>query len=118
MQALDTLPERTRALIFAVVARAVGCSEAESVGWCLPLGFEAAQVDAALLHLAAPGLDELETRILPFVRETVWPQPVSIQHKARALRDDRPPDTLAELIATLSIANTVVRLGCLSGEAA
>jgi hypothetical protein len=120
MQASEGLPERTRALIFAVLARAVGCpvAEAESVAWCLRLGFEQGQVDSALSHLSAPGLDEVESRILPFVRETVWPRPVTIQRKARVLRDELPAGVLAELIATVALANAVVRLGCLGDEAA
>ena len=116
MVASDVLPTRTKALIFAVVARGVGSevTEAEARRWCAAGGMEAAQIDSALAHLADPALDAVESLALPLARDSVRYQPADIQRKARTLRDAVTEVQFAELIATVSLANAVTRLGMLA----
>jgi AhpD family alkylhydroperoxidase len=107
------LHPRSKALVFAVVARAIGCpkSEQESVRLLLAEGLHRSDVDEILAHLACPKLDRTDALIAPFARETVWCEPARIQRSARKFRDTLSHEQLLELIAVASLANAVCRLG-------
>src|SRR5205823_551117 len=66
-------PRRTKTLVFAVVARALGCarSEVESRVALEREGLGARDVDEVLATLASARLDAREARLVPFARETV-----------------------------------------------
>jgi AhpD family alkylhydroperoxidase len=107
------LSRRSKALVFAVVARALGCrrSEQESAALLLEEGVDGQQLEEILSHLASPVLDPVEAVIVPFARETVWYQAAPIQRRAREVREAIGIERFLEFTATAAIANTVCRLG-------
>ena len=116
MWASELLARRTKALVFAVVARALGCPVAEQEA--MPLlaaeGLAAERVEEVLAHLDAPELDELERVAFPFARETVWYQPARIQRRAREVKQALGDERFIELVAVASLANALCRVGCLA----
>jgi AhpD family alkylhydroperoxidase len=106
------VPARTRALIFAVVARAIDCQAAEQEARRLlaDLDFGGEQVDEVLEHLSSPALDSAESVIVPFARETIRYQAQDIQRKARVLRDAIGEEQFIEVIGLASLANMVCRM--------
>jgi alkylhydroperoxidase family enzyme len=109
------LRSRTKLMLFAVVARALGCTLTESDAVRLLTTehhLEEEVVQSVLDHLAAPELDPLESRIVPFARDTVWyNQATPIQHRARELRDEMKLESFLEMVSAISVANMVCRLG-------
>jgi alkylhydroperoxidase family enzyme len=106
------LPTRTKALIFAVIARGLGSKPAEEEAYRL-LGAEGLapeRVDMILAHLSAPELDEIETRILPYVRETIWYQAPTAQRRGRELRAQLSNEQFLETVGIAALANMVCRL--------
>ena len=110
--ASPNLPARTRALIFAVIARGLESVSAESEARRLleAEGLVAQQVDEILANLASPELDAREARILPYVRETIWYQPEPVQRRGRALREQLSNTELLETVGTAALANMVCRI--------
>jgi alkylhydroperoxidase family enzyme len=111
--ASPVLPVRTKALMFAVVARALGCTHTEHEARRLARAAGVADADAeqALAHLDSPALDDIERMLLPFARETVWYQPAAIQRRARELRESIGSERFLEVVAVAALANAVCRLG-------
>ena len=111
------LPARAKALVFAVVARGVGCprSEAEAKRLLEALAMNSAEIEEALAHLGSGSLDALEAMVVPFARETVRYRPVQVQRRARQLSGALGPAQLVELIGVSALANAVSRL-CLAVE--
>ncbi len=114
----DILTPRSKALVFAVVARALGDLrfEHDATAIALEAGLERSDLDEILAHLTSPRLDATERIIVPFARETVWYRPAQIQRRAREVQDALRPDQFTELIGVASLANTVGRLGLLVDE--
>ena len=106
------LPRRTRALLLAVVARALGCmySEGEAGRLLAAEGLEAADVDEILTHLGSPRLDPREARLVPFARETVRYQPAVIQRRVRETCEGMSREETLETIGTVALANALCRL--------
>ncbi len=106
---------RTKLMTFAVVGRALGCpaTEAEAVRVLTEEhGMQPETVQNMLTHLTAPELDEAESLIIPFARDTVWySQATPIQQRARELRDQMKLEQFLEMINAVSLANMVCRLG-------
>ncbi len=113
MWASPTLPRRVKALVFAVVARALGCdrSEAEATRLLLEDGLAREEIDQALAHLASPALDPVERIAVPFARETVWYQPAQIQRHGRQVLETLSREQFIELVTVAALANVVCRLG-------
>jgi AhpD family alkylhydroperoxidase len=113
------LSRRAKGLVFAVVAHALGCdrSEGEARRLLAEEGLEGGLVDEILAHLASPGLDEIESAIVPFARETVRYQAPRIQQKARELRPRLSAAQFVELVGVVAMANSVCRLGFLADAA-
>jgi alkylhydroperoxidase family enzyme len=111
------LPARAKALVFAVVARGVGCprSELEARRLLQALDMDAAAVEETLAHLGSPALSALESLAVPFARETVRYRPIQVQRRARQLAGALDRTQLVELIAISALANAVSRL-CLALE--
>jgi alkylhydroperoxidase family enzyme len=107
-----TLPPRSKALIFAVIARGLESASAEAEARRLleSEGLGEKQVDEILANLASPELDARESRILPYVRETIWYQPAPVQRLGRALREELSNAELLETIGTAALANMVCRI--------
>lgn len=107
------LSRRAKALVFAVVARGLGClrSEREACRLLAEQGLEPEEIDRILSHLASPALDPMEAEIVPFARETIWCRPAEIQRRGRRLRDRLDTAQFLELAGVAGIANMVCRLG-------
>jgi alkylhydroperoxidase family enzyme len=111
------LPERAKTLIFAVVARGVGCPQSESEARRLleALRMRATDIEEAVAHLGSSCLDVVEAMVVPFARETVRYRPVQLQQRARQLAASLEPAQFVELIGVTALANAVSRL-CLAVE--
>lgn len=106
------LGRRCKALLFAVVAEALGCRlSAAAVAPVLAAeGLPPAATAQLLSRLDSPLLDATERALLGFARETVWYQPAGIQRRARALCEQLGADEFVEAIGVLSLANALCRL--------
>jgi hypothetical protein len=114
--ASPVLPPATKALMFAVVARTLGCraSEEEARRLALAGGLAAPEYDAALAHLRCARMGR-EEALLPWVRDTVYYQIGPIQRQTAALAAELGPDVMLEAIGVAALANAMVRLAMLHG---
>lgn len=112
MWASPILTRRCKLLMLAVIARALGCERcaSEMSNAAIDEGLHESALADALAHLDAPWLDPVERLLLPFARETVWFEPVTIQRRARALRDRLSEAQLIEAIGVASVGNALCRL--------
>lgn len=108
----SALGPRTTALVFAVVARGLGCpvSEQEARRLLRADGMADADVDAALAHLTAPGLDDRERAAAALARDSIWPQPAPLQRLARSIRPLFDRRQFIDLIGCAALANACCRL--------
>ncbi len=115
--ASPVLPPRTKALVFAVVARGLGCplSEQEASRALRETGLSDDDVGDVLAHLASPKLGEVDAAVVPFARATIRYRPVDVQRHARRLREKMEPAQFLELMGISSLANAVCRLGVIAG---
>jgi AhpD family alkylhydroperoxidase len=113
----ERLSKRAAPLAFAVVARALGCpgSEREARRLLALADLKDEEIDEILDHLSSPALDELERLVVVFARETVWYQPVRIQRRCREIQNHLSRGQFLELLGVVALANTICRLGVLSG---
>jgi alkylhydroperoxidase family enzyme len=111
------LPKRTKALVIAVVARALGCPmlEKELTELLVTEGLKSEQIAEILAHLTSSALDPVERIAIPFARETVWYEPAQIQRRGREVMKELSREQFVELVAVASIANMVCRLGIVVG---
>jgi alkylhydroperoxidase family enzyme len=102
----------TKALIFAVVARGIGCApaEREAVRLLIDAGMSADRVESALAHLAGPDLDRVDACAASLARESIWYRPAQLQRHARAIRAQCSREQFVELIGVTALANMVCRL--------
>ena len=110
--ASSVLPRRTRALMLAVIAKALGCAYAEAEARALlgGEGFGPGDVDQVLNTLASPRLDPREARLVPFARETVRYQPAAIQKRVRAVTEGFSADEVLDAVGFAALANALCRL--------
>jgi alkylhydroperoxidase family enzyme len=111
MFASELLSRRCKALVLAVVSRALGCphGEAEARALLEAEGLDAGTVDGILAHLSSPVLDEIERVVVPFARETVWYEPIEIQRRGREVMRVLSREQFLELVAVASLANALCR---------
>lgn len=111
------LPRTTKALMFAVVARTLGCrtSEEEARRLALLDGLGAREFDDALATLRCARLEPREEALLPWVRDTVHYRLAPIQQQTAALARELGPDAVLEAIGVAALANATVRLAMLRG---
>jgi AhpD family alkylhydroperoxidase len=106
------LSRRCKALLFAVVAQALGCTRSASA--IAPVlgaeGFPPEELARLLASLDSPQLTQAERALLGFARETVWYQPGAIQRRARALHEQLGTEPFVEALGVLSLANALCRL--------
>ena len=109
------LSRRARALIFAVVARTIGCRVCEDDARVLLAegGLDASEADAILTNLASPRLDAAEAALVPWARDTVRYQAAPMQRRTRALMELLGPQAALEAVGTASLANAVLRIAML-----
>ena len=110
--ASDVLPRRTKTLMLAVIARALGCAhgEREARRFLATEGLPPAEVDGILANLGSPRLDAREARLVPFARETVRYQPAAIQRRMRELARGFSPEEILEVVGIAALANAVCRM--------
>jgi AhpD family alkylhydroperoxidase len=110
--ASDTVSPRTRALIFAVIARSLGgpFSQEEAARLLVELDFGPERLEPVLAHLSSPDLSDTERAILPFARETTRYQAAEIQRRARMLRDRIGEEAFVETVGLCGLANMLCRL--------
>jgi len=113
--ASDVLSRPTKALMFAIVGRALDCryTEAEACALLAADGYDAAAVDTALRTLADPRLPSREAALLSWVRDTVHYQTPIVQARTRTLLNDIGRDATLEAIGVAAFANGVARLAML-----
>jgi alkylhydroperoxidase family enzyme len=111
--------QRSKALVFAVVARALGCErgEAESLRLVAEAGLPPVSAQAILTHLDSPELDAFERAALPFARETAW-SPASqvprLQTRSREVQQLLSPSEFLSLLAVSALANSLCRIGAVA----
>ena len=109
------LTRRCKLLMFAVIARGLGCD------LCAPsfqqeLAAEGLPVEAVaqvLTHLDAPQLDDVERVLVGFARETIWYEPAPLQRRARALQERLTNPQVLEAIGVAAMANGLCRMGAM-----
>ena len=112
------LPARAKALMFAVVARGLGCPVAigETQAMLADAKVDLATRDRALEHLNAPELGETENLLLAFARDTLGYRPAAIQRRARSVRDRLTAPEFIEAVGACALANGLSRLCAAVGE--
>jgi hypothetical protein len=109
------LSRRVKALMFAVVARALECGrcETESHGMLVSDGFSGAEIEHALATLECGRLEPNESKLPAWVRDTVHYQTGPIQAQTRALAREIGAAAALEAIGVAALANATVRLAML-----
>jgi AhpD family alkylhydroperoxidase len=107
------LTRRTKALIFAVIARGLGCqrSEAEARRLLADEGLSEEKSEECLANLGSLDLSAIENAIAPFARETIRYRTEQIQRRARSLRAKLSLEEFLETVGMVALANLVCRLG-------
>lgn len=112
----EDVPRRGLALVFAVVARALGCRQGEASARALVIeeGMAPEALARVLDHLDGPELDRFEQVALPYARETAWVQAAQVTRLQRLARDAQAKLGEAEFVTLLgatSMANALCRVG-------
>lgn len=120
MWASEHLTRRCKLLMLAVIARGLSCDGcARDLAPALAAeGLDGAPLDRILTHLDGPELDDVERRLVPFARETIWYEPARIQRRARALRQVLSEPQFVEAIGVAALGNGLCRMGAILGCAA
>ena len=113
--ASEVLGATTKGLMFAVIARTLGCPhcEREARRLLADEGMGSAEVDAALATLQTDRLPSEQSDLLAWSRDTVSYDTPTIQRKTRTLAASLGDAKLLEAIGTASLANATVRLAML-----
>jgi AhpD family alkylhydroperoxidase len=112
MWASPILSRRCKALMFAVIARGIGCPDSSDELACVlnSEGLSSADAERILAHLGGEELDQDTSALLAFARDTIWYQPIQIQRRAGALRTRLTTAQIVEARGVVALANTVCRL--------
>ncbi len=110
--ASPVLPRRTKALMTAVIGRALGCdyTEAEARRLATDDGVPAADVDEILANLGSSRLDGRDARLVAFARETVRYQTPVIQRRVREVTAGFTTEEILETVGVVSLANLLARM--------
>jgi alkylhydroperoxidase family enzyme len=106
------LSRRSKALMFAVVGRGLGCegSTNEIARVLAAEGLSPDEAEAILAHLGGPDVSAQEAALLSFARDTIWYEPLQIQRRARDLRERLSTAQFVEALGVASLANALCRL--------
>jgi AhpD family alkylhydroperoxidase len=117
MWASEQLTRRCKLLMLAVIARGLSCDGCarELAPALVSQGLDGAALDRILTHLDGPELDDVERRLVPFARETIWYEPARIQRRARALREELSEPQFVEAIGVAALGNGLCRMGAILG---
>jgi alkylhydroperoxidase family enzyme len=110
------VPVRTKAWVFAVVARALDCGMCEGIATRLleQEGISAEAHRRVLESLAGPELDATEKILLPWVRETAHYETEVMQRRTHELRQRVGDDVVLDAIGLAALANACARLSMLA----
>ena len=110
------LSQPVKALMFAVVARTLGCRHCEGAtcGLLLAQGWDAAEVEAALASLQCQRLAADESALLAWARGTVHYETSRLQAQTRELARTLGDARTLEAIGVASLANAAARLAMLA----
>jgi hypothetical protein len=113
--ASDVLSTPTKALMFAVVARTLGCGfcEKEAVKLLAQEGLGAGEIETALSTLQWKGIAPQQSGLLSWARDTVYYETGKIQLLTRQLGAAIGDAALLEAIGVAALANATVRLAML-----
>ena len=113
--ASPVLPRRTKALLFAVVARSLECRYCETKARGLLAGeaLSEPEVETCLATLASPRLEPFEVALLNWVRSTVHYEPATVQSQTRALVQEIGIERALEAVGVAALANSLARLAML-----
>jgi alkylhydroperoxidase family enzyme len=113
--ASDVLDRSTKVLMFAVIARTLGCRycEAEATGLLGSDGLGPAEIESALATLRSQRLPPGAAGLLAWTRDTAYYDTPTMQRKTRVLAGELSPSVLLEAIGVASLANATVRLAML-----
>jgi hypothetical protein len=113
--ASTVLSRPAKALMFAVVARALNCRHSEVEARKLLKGenMDDAEIDAALATLQSKRLASHESGLLAWARDTVNYETPVMQKKTRLLAEQIGDTAVLEAIGTAALANGIVRLAML-----
>ena len=106
------LPNRSKLLIMAVIARQLGsqlCEEEATEGLARE-GFEAQETQTLLATLSGGRMTELEATLLRWTRETVWYEPRAIQASTRRLLAEVGERRALEALGCAAFSNSLARL--------
>jgi AhpD family alkylhydroperoxidase len=106
------LSRRSKALMFAVIGRGLGCESSgdEIAGVLEAEGLTAADAEQILAHLGGPGMGAEEIALLAFARDTIWYEPIQIQRRARELLERLSAAQFVEALGVVALANSLCRL--------
>jgi alkylhydroperoxidase family enzyme len=107
--------KRIKALIFAVIARGLGCPacEAEAAKDLRDEGWTDPEIQHVLRHLTSTKLDSFERKVLSFARETVRYQTRRLQELAQTFAKGLKREVLLEIVGLVSYANGLARMSIL-----
>src|SRR6185436_12745163 len=113
--ASTVLPKSVKALMFAIVARTLGCrtSEGEARKLLAAENFTDAEIESALVTLRSERLSQRDALLLPWVRNTVYYQTAAVQKQTAALAAGVGDAALLEALGVAALANATVRLAML-----
>src|SRR5262249_15028852 len=111
----SVLPLRTKAFVFAVVARGLGSdwAERDARAMLLAEGMTKRGYEETLAHLSGAELTPDEAVLGPLVRETVWYRTSSLQRHALRVRPSFSTEKFLEFVGIAALANAVCRLSAL-----
>jgi AhpD family alkylhydroperoxidase len=109
---------RTKAFVFAVVARGLGSDWAERHARAMLLaeGMTEQGYEELLARLSGAELTPAEAALGPLVRETVWYRATSLQRHARRVRPRFSAEEFLEFVGIAALANAVCRLSALADD--
>lgn len=112
------LPLRTKAFVFAVVARGLGSDWAERHARAILLaeGMTEQGYEEVLAHLSGAELTPAEAALGPLVRETVWYRTASLQRHAQRVRPRFSAEEFLEFVGIAALANAVCRLSAVADD--
>jgi len=112
------LPLRTKAFVFAVVARGLGSDWAERHARAMLLaeGMTEQGYEEGLAHLSGAELTPAEAALGPLVRETVWYRTASLQRHAQRVRPRFSAEEFLEFVGIAALANAVCRLSAVADD--
>jgi len=110
--ASTVLPNRSKLLIMAVIARQLGsqlCEEEATEGLARE-GFDAQETQGLLATLSGGSMTQLEATLLRWTRETVWYEPRAIQESTRRLLAEVGEQRALEALGCAAFCNSLARL--------